>query len=172
MLNKKKISIATIAVLLLGLLAVNLVMAATPIASLTKPISSAETSAYKPSAAVVTNNEIPEAIEKLKPLIPETPEKAATAIYPSRNRFLLWTKDGLHIMWGTFGNGVFVGTDNLGKRSWGIYGRGIFAGFYDGEFFWGRYSNGAWRARYLFGLEYSYGKYVLFRSPTLSTNSP
>ena len=172
MLNKKKLSIATISLFLLGLLAVNLVMAATPIASLTKPISSVEVSADKPSAIAVTTVETPEKIEKLKSLIPETPEKAITAIYPSRTRFLLWTNDGLHIMWGTYGNGVFIGTDNLGKRCWGIYGRGIFAGFYDGQFFWGRYSNGAWRARYLFGLEYSYGKYVLFRSPTLSAESP
>ena len=75
-------------------------------------------------------------------------------------------------MWGTSGNGIFVGTDNLGKRYWEIYGNGIFAGFYDGEFFWGRYSNGAWKAQYLFGLRYSYGKHVLFRNPTLTTARP
>ena len=98
MLNKKKLSIATISLFLLGLLAVNLVMAATPIASLTKPISSVEVSADKPSAIAVTTVETPEKIEKLKSLIPETPEKAITAIYPSRTRFLLWTNDGLHIM--------------------------------------------------------------------------
>lgn len=162
MLNKKKISIAAIAMLLLGLLAVNLVMAATPVASIVKPESAVEVSA----------EQLPEEIEKLKSLIPETPEAAETSIYPSRTRFLLWTNDGVHIMWGTSGNGVFVGTDNLGKRCWGIYGRGIFAGFYDGEFFWGRYSNGAWRARYLFGLRYSSGRYLLFRTPTLSAAYP
>ena len=80
----------------------------------------------------------------------------------------MWTYDGVHIMWGVFGNGRFVGTDNLGKRCWGIYGRGIFAGFYDGEFFWGRYNNGAWKAQNLFGLKYSYGKYVIFPQPTVT----
>jgi hypothetical protein len=84
----------------------------------------------------------------------------------------MWTDDGVHIMWGVFGNGRFVGTDNLGKRCWGIYGRGIFAGFYDGEFFWGKYENGAWKAQYLFGLENSYGKYVTFPTPvTTSANT-
>jgi len=89
-------------------------------------------------------------------------EEAEKSIYPVRRRFLLWTYDGLHIMWGVYGNGRFVGTDNLGKRCWGIYGRGVFAGFYDGEFFCGKYYNGAWKAEYLFGLEYSRGEYVLF----------
>ena len=162
MLNKKKISIASIAILLLGLLAVNLVMAATPATSIVK----------QPSSVAVSAEQLPEAIEKMKPLVPETLREAEAAVYPSRNRFLLWTNDGVHVMWGVYGNGVFVGTDNLDKRCWGIYGRGIFAGFYDGEFFWGRYSNGAWRAQYLFGLRYSAGKYVLFRSPTLSAASP
>ena len=162
MLNPKKISIAAIAMLLLGLLAVNLVMAATPAASAVKKID----------ASVVSAEQLPEEIKRLKPLIPETPEEAETSIYPTRNRFLMYTHDGVHIMWGTSGNGIFVGTDNLGKRCWGIYGNGIFAGFYDGEFFWGRYSNGAWRAQNLFGLRYSYGKYVLFRSPTLTAVRP
>jgi hypothetical protein len=71
-----------------------------------------------------------------------------------------------------YGNGRFVGTDNLGKRCWGIYGRGVFAGFYDGEFFWGKYGNGAWKAQYLFGLENSYGKYVTFPVPAVSSADP
>ena len=162
MLNTKKISVAAIAMLLLGLLAVNLVMAATPAASVLTKID----------AGIVSAEQPPDEIEKLKSLIPETPEEAETAIYPTRNRFLMWTNDGVHIMWGTSGNGIFVGTDNQGKRCWGIYGNGIFAGFYEGEFFWGRYSNGAWKAQYLFGLRYSYGKYVLFRSPTLTAARP
>lgn len=162
MLNKKKVSIAAIAMLILGLLAVNLVMAATPTAISVKP----------KSALAVSTAQLPKEIEKLKPLIPETPEEAETAIYPSRNRFLMWTHDGVHIMWGSWGNGIFIGTDNIGKRCWGIYGNGIFAGFYNGEFFWGRYYNGAWRAQYLFGLRYSYGKFVLFRNPTLTTAGP
>jgi hypothetical protein len=77
----------------------------------------------------------------------------------------------MHIMWGVYGNGRFVGTDNLGKRCWGIYGKGIFAGFYDGEFFWGKYDNGAWKAEYLFGLEHSRGDYVLFPPPAATTDA-
>lgn len=151
MLNKKKITIAAITVVLLALLAVNVAMAATPTAAAEQP---------------------PKNIEQLKPLIPKTPEETEAAIYPPRTRFLMWTHDGTHIMWGICGNGRFVGTDNLGKRCWGIYGNGIFAGFYDGEFFWGRYSNGAWRAQYLFGLRYSYGRYLLFPSPLLTAAHP
>ena len=152
MLNKKKTSIAAITVLLLGLLAVNVAMAAAPTAR------SAE--------------QLPQDIEQLKQLIPKTPEETEAAIYPTRSRFLMWTYDGVHIMWGICGNGRFVGTDNLGKRCWGIYGNGVFAGFYGGEFFWGRYSNGAWGAQYLFGLRYSYGKYLLFPSPVTTAAHP
>lgn len=104
-------------------------------------------------------------------MAPATPEEAERSIYPVRRRFLMWTHDGMHIMWGFYGNGRFVGTDNLGKRCWGIYGKGVFAGFYDGEFFWGKYCNGSWKAEYLFGLEYSRGKYVLFPQPAITTES-
>jgi len=79
-----------------------------------------------------------------------------------RTRFLLYTHDGKHIMWGFVGNGYFVGEDNLGKRCWGIYGKGVFAGFYDGEFFWGKYRCGNWKAMGLFGENYTHGKYILF----------
>jgi hypothetical protein len=162
MMNKKKISAAAITMLLLGLLAVNLVMAAVPAANATAKNNALSVSAAQP----------PEDIEKLKPTIPKTPEEAETAISPSRNRFIMWTADGAHVMWGIYGNGRFAGTDNLGKRCWGIYGNGIFAGFYDGEFFWGKYNTGSWKAQYLFGLRYSYGKYVLFPSPTLTAAHP
>jgi hypothetical protein len=74
-------------------------------------------------------------------------------------------------MWGSYGNGRFVGTDNLGKRCWGIYGKGIFAGFYAGEFFWGKYDGGKWKAEYLFGLENSSGAYVLFPPPAIASDS-
>jgi hypothetical protein len=107
--------------------------------------------------------------EQLKELAPATPEEAERSIYPLRRRFLMWTNDGVHVMWGIYGNGRFVGTDNLGIRCWGIYGKGIFAGFYNGEFFWGKYDNGAWKAEYLFGLEYCYGSYVLFPSLTITS---
>ena len=110
-----------------------------------------------------------ENVEQLKELAPEIFEEAEESIYPIRRRFLLWTYDGVHIMWGVYGNGRFVGTDNLGKRCWGIYGKGVFAGFYNGEFFWGKYDNGVWKAEYLFGLEYSRGEYVLFPPPAIAT---
>jgi len=162
MMNKKKISIAAITVLLLGLLALNIVMAAPPTVN----------AANQSKVIAVSAEQPPTDIEQLKPLIPKTLEEAEASILPPRVRFLLWTHDGVHIMWGICGNGRFVGTDNLGKRCWGIYGKGIFAGFYDGEFFWGKYHAGAWKAQYLFGLRYSYGKYVLFPSPTLTAAHP
>jgi len=74
-------------------------------------------------------------------------------------------------MWGSYGSGRFVGTDNLGKRCWGIYGKGIFAGFYDGDFFYGKYEKGNWKAQCLFGLENSRGDYKLFPTPTLSAEN-
>jgi len=93
-----------------------------------------------------------------------------------RIRFLLYTHDGKHIMWGFVGNGYFVGKDNLGKRCWGIYGKGIFAGFYDGEFFWGKYRCGNWKAVGLFGENYTHGKYILFPTtniePAITAASP
>jgi hypothetical protein len=165
MLKKSKISVAAVAVLLLGRLAVNIVMGATP---------SANTSANAAvkNASIIISAEQAEDIEQLKALVPKTLDEAESAIYPARNRFLMWTYDGAHIMWGIYGNGRFVGTDNLGKRCWGIYGKGIFAGFYDGEFFWGKYHTGTWKAQYFFGLRYSRGRYVLFPSPLLTAAHP
>jgi len=143
-----------------------------------KPVTTESLSPVKPiTPTSVTPKEIeelpeinevekPEAndIEKLKELIPETYEEVEAEILPlpRRTRFLLYTHDGKHIMWGYVGNGRFFGQDNLDKRCWGIYGKGFFAGFYDGEFFWGRYSNGQWKAVDLFGERYTHGEYVLF----------
>jgi hypothetical protein len=110
--------------------------------------------------------------EQLKTLVPATFEDAEARVLPLKRRFLMWTYDGVHVMWGTFRRGYFVGADNLGKRCWGIYGRGIFAGFYDGQFFWGKYSNCAWKAQYLFGLAYSSGSYVTFPQPTVASVRP
>jgi hypothetical protein len=93
--------------------------------------------------------------------VPGTYEEADSLIC-KRVRFLLYTHDGKHIMWGFVGNGYFVGQDNLGKRCWGIYGNGVFAGFYDGDFFWGKYRCGNWKATGLFGENYTHGKYILF----------
>lgn len=187
MQKKMVISLAVVAALMLTVLAVNLVMAAastvaapnlkaTAIEAI-KPtavnaVESNALEAIKPitqDASVVISPDQIENEEQLKELVPLTPEEAEGNIYPVRHRFLMWTNDGVHIMWGIYGNGRFVGTDNLGKKCWGIYGRGIFAGFYDGGFFWGKYENGAWKAQYLFGLRQSQGKYVLF--PALTTNS-
>lgn len=95
----------------------------------------------------------------------EMTEKKMAEIMPIPNRFLMWTNDGRHIMWGTFARGYFVGSDNLGKKAWGIYYNGVFAGFYDGAFFQGKYSNGYWKAYDLFGLRLSQGKYITF--PTI-----
>ena len=107
-------------------------------------------------------------IDSLRDAVPGTYEETDARISTQRVRFLLYTHDGKHIMWGFVGNGHFVGTDNLGKRCWGIYGNGVFAGFYDGEFFWGKYRGGNWKAEGLFGLNYSHGKYILFPTPTIA----
>jgi hypothetical protein len=106
-------------------------------------------------------------VAELQKNVPRTYEETDAQLYPTRTRFIMYTQDGKHIMWGFVGNGYFLGTDNLGKRCWGIYGNGVFAGFYDGEFFWGRYRNENWKAEGLFGEKYTYGKYVLFPTPTL-----
>ena len=169
--KKMKIPMAVIATLMLGILAVNLAMAttslgATSATSLPATASKAEITA---NSDIAISAEQAEDEQQLKELVPATPEEAEKNILPVRTRYLMWTHDGVHIMWGVFGKGRFVGTDNLGKRCWGIYGRGVFAGFYDGEFFWGKYENGAWKAQYLFGLENSYGKYVTFPSPVATS---
>lgn len=101
-------------------------------------------------------------IENLQEIVPRTYEEANTLLSNRRIRFLLYTHDGKHIMWGFIGNNYFIGQDNLGKRCWGIYGNGVFAGFYNNQFFWGRYRNGNWKAQGLFETNYTYGKYILF----------
>ena len=114
-------------------------------------------------------------VEDLKERVPETYEETDSLIR-QRTRFLLYTHDGKHIMWGFVGNGYFVGQDNLGKRCWGIYGKGVFAGFYDGEFFWGKYRCGNWKAQGLFGENYTHGKYILFPTtnitPAITATNP
>jgi hypothetical protein len=161
MQKKIRVSIAAVVALMLIVLLVNLALAATSIANISV---SQENSLEKigQDDGVIISAEQAEDLAQLKEIAPATPEEAESSIYPSRTRFLIYTHNGVHIMWGVYGNGRFVGTDNLGKRCWGIYGRGVFAGFYDGDFFWGRYNNGTWKAEYLFGLQNSWGKYVLF----------
>jgi hypothetical protein len=125
-----------------------------------------------PTTIIIENNKIelpsqlPAEVERLKKLLPKTLAEAEAEIIPLRNRFLMWTNDLEHIMWGNYRNHVFIGKDNHGKRAWGLYGNGYFVGIYDGtEFFWGKYNNGYWKAHNLFGEEETWGKYVL--SPTL-----
>ena len=104
-------------------------------------------------------------VDELKKTVLETYEET-DALILTRVRFLLYSHDGEHVMWGYVGNGYFVGQDNHGKNCWGIYGKNVFAGFYDGEFFCGKYRCGNWKAIGLFGENYSFGKYILF--PTTS----
>ena len=118
--------------------------------------------------------DIPVTYEEVEKLIEEeTAEDAISGIegvprcqgnkcWPKRGKFILWTHDGEHVMWGKYGARYFVGTDNEGKRAWGIYGKEFFAGFYDGEFFYGSYRGRRWKAHNLFGEEFSRGNYVLF----------
>ena len=173
MQKKIKISIPTLATLMLAILTVNLVMGATTVVNTLAPSPNNLEAIEKldPEGDIIISPEHMENKEQLKELAPATPEDAEESIYPVRRRFLLWTNDGIHIMWGIYGNDRFVGTDNLGKRCWGIYGKGIFAGFYDGEFFWGKYCNGSWKAEYLFGLDYSRGSYVLFPPPAIASDN-
>ena len=152
MQQKTKISIAVFAVLILGVLATNLVLGANS--------NSYTTSLYIDEAAL--EMEVTEDVEALVSSVPETLEEVEAEIAPLRARYLMWTHDGAHIMWGFCGNGRFTGRDNSGNHCWGIYGKGVFAGFYDGEFFWGRYRNGTWKAQDLFKPGQTHGKYVLF----------
>ena len=170
MQKKIGISIAAVAALMLTILAVNLAMGATSVANTLESATNALETVNEDDSIMISPEQA-EDEEQLKELAPESPEEAERSIYPIRRRFLMWTYDGAHIMWGIYGNGRFVGNDNLGKRCWGIYGKGVFAGFYDGEFFWGKYDNGAWKAEYLFGLEHSQGKYVLFPPPAITSES-
>jgi hypothetical protein len=114
---------------------------------------------------VVLPIEVPAEVERLKKLIPRTIAEAEVEVLPLRNRFLMWTCDLEHIMWGNYRNNIFVGKDNQGEHVWGLFGNGYFAGIYNGEFFWGKYSNGHWKAKGLFGEDETWGKYVV--SPTI-----
>jgi hypothetical protein len=101
-------------------------------------------------------------LDKLAELVPTTPEDAESKIPPRGGRFILWTHDGVHVVWGRYGNGFFVGTDNQGIRIWGIYYQNTFAGFYGDQLFWGRYCHGRWIAVNLFNQHMATGEYRLF----------
>jgi len=152
MQQKIKISIAVFTVLILGVLATNLVLGANSNADTTN-LCIDETS---------LEMEVTEDVEALVRRVPKTLEEAEAGIVSLRARYLMWTHDGVHIMWGFCGNGRFTGSDNSGNRCWGIYGKGVFAGFYDGEFFWGRYCNGTWKAQDLFKPGQTHGRYLPF----------
>ena len=115
-------------------------------------------------------------VENLRETVPSTYEETDNRVPSQRTSFLFYTHDGKHVMWGFVGNGYLVGTDNLDKCCWGIYGKGFFAGFYDEEFFWGRYRSGNWKAEGLFGMNYAHGKYILFPTadiaPTITATNP
>jgi len=129
-----------------------------------------------PKDEALASNTIPfcgtnEEIEALRDRTPKTLEKADESIQPLRNRFVMWTHDLTHVMWGQYGSGYFVGTDNQWKRAWGIYRNNIFAGLYDGTFFIGKYGRGQWCAKYLFEERWSQGRFIVGPNPTVSTEN-
>jgi hypothetical protein len=190
MRKKIVVSMVVVALLLIGIMATSVLASNTTLAKNTDAskelranaisVAPNKVDAVKVSPASVIppeDEELPEIdvaddleetdIENLKERVPETYEETDSRIR-QRTRFLLYTHDGKHIMWGFVGNGYFVGQDNLGKRCWGIYGKGVFAGFYDGEFFWGKYRCGNWKATGLFGENYTHGKYILFPTTNIT----
>ena len=122
--------------------------------------------AFDSNAKDISEKEIREK-EGLLDRIPKTAEETEKmmSILPRQDRFILYTNDGKDIMWGTFADGYFRGLDNHGKNTWGIYTKTVFAGFYEGEFFYGRYRNGSWKAFGLLDKKTSSGKYLVFPSP-------
>lgn len=198
MRKKIVVSMVVVALLLIGIMATSVLASNTTLAKNTdaskelraNPVSLTpnKVDAVKdlsPASVIPEVEELPEIddvkeleetdVEDLKERVPETYEETDSLIR-QRTRFLMYTHDGKHIMWGFVGNGYFVGQDNLGKRCWGIYGKGVFAGFYDGEFFWGKYRCGNWKATGLFGENYTHGKYILFPTtnitPSITATNP
>ncbi len=119
MQKKIKISIAAVLALMLVILAVNLAMGATFASNTSVPSANAlekvSTNQNNDNSIVISPEQADDK-EQLKELAPATPEEAERSIYQIRRRFLMWTNDGVHVMWGIYGNGRFVGTYNLGKR--------------------------------------------------------
>lgn len=163
------ISLVVVALLLVGVIATSVVASSTGLAS-NSAVSKEEMETVSQVSIVPEDVDVLDLdIEDLKRIVPDTYEEVDVQVSITRVRFLLYTDDGKHIMWGYVGNGYFVGEDNMDKRCWGIYGKGVFAGFYDGEFFWGKYNSGDWKAIGFFGLNCAQGKYILF--PTISTDA-
>ena len=155
-----KISIAVVAILLVGVFAIDSVVAAKPEYTLNVSEKNRELVNVR---ELNSYQRLTDDLDNVKELVPETYEKAEAKIITVKYRFLIWTDDGLHIMWGRFGNGFFVGTDNAGEHAWGIYGNTNFAGFYGEQFFRGKYRKGYWKAVDLFEESQTHGEYVLFR---------
>ena len=155
-------------ILVLSILAVMLIAGAATV-NATTALSAHPVNVLSNDAAI-SSMEIADELEQLRANMPDTVDEARNRMQV-HYRFLLYTHDGVHIMWGHCGKGIFIGTDNLGKRVWGIYGNQVFAGFYDGQFFWGKYRNGNWVAIDLFNIPRSHGQYQLFPiiSPTLTS---
>jgi uncharacterized protein YcfL len=155
-------------IVILSILAVVLIAGTASVNAATSALS-VQTTAALECDTLVPSNQIPNELERLHKELPNTLDEARQRIQV-RYRFLLYTHDGLHIMWGQCGNGIFIGTDNLGKRVWGIYGNQVSAGLYDGQFFWGKYRNGYWAAIDLFNTPRTHGQYHLFpiNPPTLT----
>ncbi len=199
MRKKIVISVAVVSLLLIGIMATtvlasdltlknnlkasNMALTTSELAPTKRPVPVNVSPSSMPVKDIPTSvipEEVKEAqeidLDNLRATVPKTYEETDAQVSSLRTRFLLYTNDGKNVMWGTVGNGHFVGTDNQGKRCWGIYGKGVFAGFYDGEFFWGRYRSGNWKAEGLFGLNYSVGKYILFPTvditPAITANNP
>ncbi len=116
-----------------------------------------------------SSNQSMEKIEELRQNVPETYSETEAKI-SGKGKFLMWTRDLEHIMWGRYGNGYFVGQDNEGKKAWGVYGSHYFAGFYDGQFFYGKYGYGHWKAVGLFGEERASGRFVLYHPRAAATS--
>ena len=171
MSKKICISLVVVALLLVGVIATSVVASSTGLANNTAVSKEAmELETVSPDSIVPEDVDVLDLdVEDLRQIVPDTYEEVDAQVSITRVRFLLYTDDGKHVMWGYVGNGYFVGEDNMDKRCWGIYGKGVFAGFYDGEFFWGKYNSGNWRATGLFGLNCAQGKYILF--PTANTDA-
>jgi hypothetical protein len=194
MKTKIVVSMVVVALLLVGIMATSVLASNTTLAKNTdaskelrandvsvKPNGAVSVQEVSPAALIPPKDEeLPENdvtdetddlkridVDALRESVPGTYEEVDSLVC-KRVRFLLYTHDGKHIMWGFVGDGYFVGKDNLGKRCWGIYGKGVFAGFYDGEFFWGRYRGGNWKAMGLFGENYAHGKYILFPTTNIT----
>jgi hypothetical protein len=205
MQKKTVLSMAVVALILIGVMATSVLATNTTLAKnaiISKQLqataksetATSPTSAREPVTVTVRNNESTDTdnfddasvsavrnqsagakdvdLDGLRDAVPSTYEETDARVSTQRVRFLLYTNDGKLVMWGFVGNGYFVGTDNNGKRCWGIYGNNVFAGFYDGEFFWGKYRGGNWKAEGLFGLNCASGKYILFPTPATTAAEP